>query len=88
MAKNSKLNQKYKGYDKKNIDQKGLMLSKSKWNKNYYVVFLGLEDCIFKSTYSLVYEYHASNLGIDFRFNREFLGSYDRKNTIIGSNLL
>lgn len=40
IAGNNKSNQEYKGHNKKNMVQKGLLLAKGKWDKNLHLIFL------------------------------------------------
>lgn len=43
MAGNNKLSQEHKRYNKKNMGQESLLLTKSKWVKNHHVVLFRLE---------------------------------------------
>lgn len=71
IVKNIRSSQEYKRYGKSNIGQEGLLSMKSKWDKNYCIVPFrpGSQAC--ECTHFLSYNYHATNLGIDSRFNHE-----------------
>ena len=71
MVRNNRSSQKHRRYNKRNMDQKGLLLVKNKFDKNHCVVSLRPRSQTYDSIHFLSYNCHAGNLGIDSRFNDE-----------------
>lgn len=69
MVGSSRLSQEYKRYDEKNIGYGDTSLANGKWDQFHSVISLQQKGRAYESTYFLLYDYYATDLSINSRFN-------------------